>query len=240
MKLDSHFSLRITQKILMIFIQIPAGEFIMGTNAKNVPPNEKPQHLVYLDEFWIGKVPVTNAQYHPFEPKQKFLPRNGNHPVVDISWDNANDYCAWLVKRTGCRLRLPTDAEWEKAARGTDGRVYPWGNETPTCSKANYAGCVGGTSLAGKYPQGASPYGILDMAGNVWEWTADWYAEDYYKRSPEKNPQGPEHGISRVIRGSSWDNVKSSLRTSLRNAFGPDFAHGHDLGFRCVLEKTSR
>jgi serine/threonine-protein kinase len=234
---NNHFSLHLTQEIVMVFIQIPAGEFVMGTNAKNVPQHEKPQHLVYLDEYWIGQMPVTNTQYHIYDTKHEYQPNKANHPVVDVSWYHANDYCAWLIKSTGFAIRLPSEAEWEKAVRGTDGRVYPWGNDPPTCDKANYAGCVGGTSPAGQYPQGASPYGVLDMAGNVWEWVADWFEENYYKHSPYKNPREPDCCVSRVIRGSSWGNVKTHQYASQRFWFGPDFAHGYDLGFRCVLEK---
>ena len=179
---------------------VPAGEFLMGPaeddyTAKSV---EKPQHRVYLDAYWIDRTEVTKAQYQQCVAARKCRApscvgtRVDEHPVVCVSWQDAADYCAWAGKR------LPTEAEWEKAARGTDGRKYPWGNEAPDCGRLNFffrsKPCVESTSAVGAFPSGASPYGALDMAGNVSEWVADWYDEKYYASSPTQNPTGPPSG----------------------------------------------
>jgi formylglycine-generating enzyme required for sulfatase activity len=205
----------------MVMVYVPEGEFLMGSTdaqveeavqmCKGCPQEyfeaEMPRHTVALDAFWIDQTEVTNAQYRKcldagvcrkpvyWDNSDFSAP---DQPVVGVTWNDARTYCEWAGGR------LPTEAEWEKAARGTDGRTYPWGNEPATCERVSYGGCVGKASPVGSYPTGASPYGALDMAGNVWEWVADWYAEHYYSRSPDHNPQGPDSGGVRGLRGGSW------------------------------------
>jgi len=233
-------------------IYIPAGEFLMGSEAGD--KDEAPEHSVYLDAFWIYKYVVTNAQF------AIFLKDNGNQiedgmpwffegdeyvrirllkegwnigndyancPVVGVTWYGAQAYCEWAGGR------LPTEAEWEKAARGMDGRTYPWGEEYPSCSLANYAGCAGTILKVGSFPAGFSPYGAQDMAGNVWEWVADWYDGNYYKVSPKENPKGAGCTRLKVLRGASWLSDVRHLRSSIRGRYDPNTTR-KDIGFRCV------
>ncbi|MBI4489944.1 MAG: formylglycine-generating enzyme family protein [Deltaproteobacteria bacterium] len=220
-------------------VPIPAGEFWMGSNDGR--ENEKPRRRVYLDAFYIDKYEVTNSQYEKFmKATGQGAPEYWNdpasygfqQPVVGVSWYDAEAYCTWAGKR------LPTEAEWEKAARGTDGRKYPWGNEEPDREKANYYLLVRiiftWTVPVGSYPKGVSPYGIHDMAGNVWEWVADLYDETYYQRAPERNPKGPNSGQKRVVRGGAWPvPFQIDLRSSYRLAENPTYRHYY-LGFRCA------
>ncbi|MDP2965908.1 MAG: SUMF1/EgtB/PvdO family nonheme iron enzyme [Pelolinea sp.] len=194
----------------MVMVYVPAGEFEMG--YEDGKANEKPVHSVYLDTFWIVQTEVTNGKYlicladgictQPVQGAHRALRHNsssrdfyyGNlgyndYPAVYMNRAQAEEYCRWAGKRQ------PTEAEWEKAARGTDGRLYPWGNEPPNETLLNYNGIIGDNTKVGSYPTGASPYGALDMAGNVWEWTADYYSEDYYSKSPAKNPIGSKKVI---------------------------------------------
>jgi len=225
----------------MELVIVPAGDFLMGSveGDPDAYDDEKPQHVVYLDAFWIDRTEVTNAMF------ERFVEETGHdagtwwrdeasgkpdHPVVIVSWHDAKAYCEWAGRR------LPTEAEWEKAARGTDGRVYPWGNEPPDASRCNFNRNVGDTTPVGKYsPKGDSPYGAADMAGNVWEWVADWYDEDYYAVSPRDNPQGPSMGDYRVLRGGSWsDNgFGVSVRAAFRFRNSPVLRYGN-FGFRCA------
>ncbi len=237
--------------------------------------DEQPQHSVYLDAFWIGQTEVTNAMFSAFTNATGYLTlaeREGwgvcytdggweqiaqsnwyqpqgpestiegyeTLPVVQVAWEDAAAYCTWAS------MRLPNEAEWEKAARGTQGAVYPWGNDPPSGTLLNFAdqsldvdwslddvndGFVF-TAPVGSFPSGASPYGALDMAGNVWEWVSDWYSDSYYGVSPVQNPTGPDSGEWRVIRGGAWDSV-DYIRSAFRNAYDP-LARFDNLGFRCV------
>jgi formylglycine-generating enzyme required for sulfatase activity/tRNA A-37 threonylcarbamoyl transferase component Bud32 len=223
----------------MVFV--PAGEFTMGSNEGN--SDEKPQHPVYLDAFWIDKYEVTNALYKKCVDAGKCQSPNptrsytrssyygnasfDNYPVIYVSWNDAKTYCEWAGKR------LPTEAEWEKAARGTDGRIYPWGNTFDKSLLNSYESNIGDTTQVGKYLGGASPYGALDMAGNVWEWVADWYNSTYYTSSPRDNPKGPSSGQYRVVRGGAWDYSGGNVRPAYRSRYAPSDAN--DLvGFRCA------
>ena len=223
----------------MVMLDVPAGEFEMGSTEGR--SDEQPVHTVVLDGFWIDRTEVTNDQYRRCveagvcEP----LARNGSrtrdsyyddsayddYPVIYVSWRQATDYCAWAGGR------LPTEAEWEYAARGSDGRTYPWGSDAPDCDKANYSGCVGDTTAVGSCPAGISWCGALDMAGNVWEWVADWYGN--YPSGRQVNPTGPSSGEYRVLRGGSWLLVPGFVRGANRRRIHPDDSNAHS-GFRCA------
>ena len=191
-------------------VLVPAGEFIMGSATGDA--DERPKRRVYLDAFFMDTNHTTVEQYatfleatfHEAPPEWNIMnrPMHQKRPVVNVEWADAAAYCTWAGKRQ------PTEAEWEKAARGTDGRTYPWGNESPTRVHANLRKETWsnhyGLSTVGSYEDGKSPYGIHDMAGNVWEWVSDWYDSEYYKTAPLRNPTGPATGTSKVVRGGSW------------------------------------
>ena len=231
-------------------IHIPAGEFIMGSMKGN--DDEKPLHRVYLDDFLIGKYEVTNGQYVEFlnsvkrnddglghtyldfkitaikennDKTYKIAKGWEDHPVVGVSWYGAKAYAEWLG------ARLPTEAEWEKSARGTDGRDWPWGNLWSPEKCKSWDSEPHETEPVGSYPDGVSPYGVNDLAGNVYEWVADWYQADYYSISPASNPKGPETGGFKVCRGGSWVEPKEECRSSFRFGQPPD-NHDTDTGFR--------
>jgi formylglycine-generating enzyme required for sulfatase activity len=229
-------------------VLIPAGEFWMGSPDGEGDKDEHPRHQVYLDAFYMDKFEVTVARYAEFmrstnRSKPAYWDRvdinkHGNLPVIGVDWHDAEDYCRWAGKR------LPTEAEWERAARGTDGRTYPWGNEGPTPRLANFGkdytnvNNVYDESLAPveSFEAGNSPYGLHRMAGNVWEWTADWYDEHYYKKSPPQNPKGPSSDTGKkVLRGGSWTNVPGNVRSADRNRYTPTTRYSH-LGFRCAQD----
>jgi formylglycine-generating enzyme required for sulfatase activity len=228
-------------------VSIPGGLFRMGSEGGRA--DEAPSHDVELSPFSLGRIPVTRAEYEPFLAATETSPPpwwfdsdfgNPDQPVVGVTWFEAVAYTEWLSRQCGGRWRLPTEAEWEKAARGTDGRLYPWGNNPPTPLHANYGKKEWNNHEAlmpvGTLEAGKSPYGIYDMAGNVWEWVSDWYDDDYYKTSPSQNPTGPSTGESKVLRGSSWGSDPQHLRSALRYLHRS--AHRHkDYGFRCA--KTS-
>lgn len=209
---------------------IPACRFLMGSYKNEGAKSEHPLHEVQLDMFYMDKTPVTNDEYEKFDPKhERYFEDEGNdHPIVNVSWYEAYMYALWAGKR------LPTEAEWEKVARGTDGRRYPWGNmfDSKKCNTSESK--IGKTTSVRKYDGiGESPYGCLDMVGNVLEWCEDWYDENYYKNAPDKNPIGPEKGIFRILRGGSWVLDQNNARCACRfNAYS-DY-RGNSVGFRCA------
>jgi formylglycine-generating enzyme required for sulfatase activity len=228
-----------------VLLYVPSGEFAMGTLADDLSggDEEKPQHDVYLKAYWIDRTEVTNAMYGrcvqvglcrpPAQTDSATRPAYFDeaefaaYPVVYVAWQDAVDYCQWAGRR------LPSEAEWEKAARGVDARPYPWGEAAPDLNRANFGGRLGDTAPVGSYPAGASPFGALDMAGNVAEWTADWFSKAAYSLSQYSNPSGPATGEFRVLRGGSWFNQASALRASFRLWNYPDL-RSNTIGFRCA------
>jgi len=229
-------------------VYVPAGPFYMGSDMDADPlarPDEFPLHLVRLDGFHIYSDEVTNEMYAqcvaagpcsvPSEVDEDGPSHHygeeayKNNPVVGINWDQAVAFCGWADGR------LPTEAEWEKAARGVFAELYPWGNDDPSCDLSNMESCLPepNTDQIGQYPDGESPYHANDMAGNVWEMTSDWYNPDFYSGSPNANPLGPEEGQLKVVRGGAFDNGLVDLRSAARMGLDPDQAY-NDVGFRCV------
>ena len=231
-----------------LMVAIPAGEFWMGSpEDESRSKDERPRHKVFLDSFYLDIFEVTTRQYAQFmsatgyaAPEfwdQVVLSRDKNKPVVGVSWQDANDYCHWADKR------LPTEAEWEKAARGTDERKYPWGQEPPSTHMANFDQKSTPEKIysdrlmpVGSYENWKSPFGVYDMAGNVWEWVADWYDKKYYRNSPKKNPKGPEPGDEKVMRGGSWDDFPTALRSGDRSRLVPS-ERNDSVGFRCATDE---
>jgi formylglycine-generating enzyme required for sulfatase activity len=231
---------------------IPAGEFLMGSDAqqdRNAESYEEPQHSLYLPEFLLAKTPVTQAQYREFVRatghKAPYGWSNGtpppdkeDHPVVDVSWYDAQDYCQWLSEATGKSYSLPSEAEWEKGARGTDGRLYPWGNPWDSRRCNSKEGRQGNTTPMGAYLQGVSPYGVLDMVGNVWEWTSSlWgmypYPSDAKERARREDLQAPD-AQARMLRGGAFDCNRGLVRCACRLRSRPSES-GEVIGFRVVL-----
>lgn len=218
-----------------IVVTIPAGEFLMGNKNSERTPIE---HHVELSEFLFDMSPVTWAQYirfaeaseTPLPPDDPYWGIQFDHPVSYVTWEEASAYCDWVGGR------LPTEAEREKAARGTDGRKYPWGNEEPDPERAVFRHAWGGiaTEPVGTHRKGDSPYGLMDMGGNVWEWVSDWYDEKYYEVSPKKDPKGPATGRAKVVRGGSWDSRPAVTSASVRNWGYRGYREG-DFGFRCAM-----
>lgn len=257
-------------------VLVPAGSFPMGDNFGDGESRERPVHTVHVDAFYIAKFEVTNAQWRRFRddpgyddpkfwpgnrvvPKDQIpywtdprnhggaTPNSDDYPVLGVNWDSAVAYCNWLSAKTGKKYRLPTEAEWEKAARGTDGRKYPWGNAIDH----TYANFVGSSPYDTGRPVGfydgskrgetqthsnASPYGVMDMAGNVLEWCSDWYSRDYYSVSPKRNPKGPETGAYKVLRGGSFFEPAFRQRSYSRSAAWPSFQAYRMVGFRVARD----
>jgi formylglycine-generating enzyme required for sulfatase activity len=233
-------------------ILIPAGPFTMGSN--DGLPNERPEHSVTLDAFYIDQYEVTLTLYRKFLESGKHespptwddeaATTVGDRPAIGMKWADAAAYCQWAGKR------LPTEAEWEKAARGTDSRRYPWGHMQPFVDIANYnrgvwvseaitlvgvtSGLEGMSVRHGLKEGGKSPYGLSHMAGNASEWVADWYDREYYQKSPDKNPTGPSEGEKRVLRGGSWADLPAALRVTARFSAEPDY-EDRTIGFRCAM-----
>jgi len=258
------------------YVFVPAGAFKMGDNFGDGEARERPVHVVELDSFYIGKYEMTNGEWRKFRddpgyddrkfwPEGRVVPKDqgaywndarnhgggtpdsDNYPVLGVNWDSATAYCNWLSNKTGKKYRLPTEAEWEKAARGTDQRRYPWGNEIDY-SYANYVGSrpFDTGTVVGFYDgskhgdlqthNNASPYGAYDMAGNVMEWCQDWYSRNYYSFSPKKDPKGPPSGSYRVVRGGTFFTEGFDSRTYARSAAWPSFLAHRMVGFRAVRE----
>jgi formylglycine-generating enzyme required for sulfatase activity len=225
----------------IVMVYIPAGGFTMGSNdGEN---DEKPPHKVYLDGYWMGKYEVTFDQYDKYcEETKQSKPGDGGwgrgkRPVICVSWYDVNSYCDWLYRKTDLKFKLPTEAQWEKAARGNDRRKYPWGNRGPGKNSANFGFNIGKTSHAGSFPQGASPYGLLDIAGNVWEWCYDW--DGSYNAEFQKNPKGPKSGSYRVGRGGGWYYGANFLRCA--NRFNEDpSSRDFYLGLRLCQDEVFR
>ena len=223
-----------------VVIEVPSGELLMGNSRTERTPLE---HRVFVSRFLIDETAVTWRQYKRFAaatgtalpPAEPFWGIRDDHPAVFVTWDEAKAYCEWIGGR------LPTEAERERACRGNDTRMYPWGDAEPDATRAVYRRQwgFGGTDPVGNRPAGRSPYGVLDAAGNVWEWVADWYDEKYYEVSPVRNPQGPSSGVARVVRGGSWDSRPSLLSCSCRN-FGYRGYREGDFGFRCAMNAAAR
>jgi formylglycine-generating enzyme required for sulfatase activity len=244
--------IRISTIDRMEMFYIPAGSFMMG--SENGDPDESPVHEVYLDAYWIDRYEVTNAMFAAFLNEEGNQLEGGepwltirnttrifqsgeewtvvsgyeNHPATYVNWYAAQAYCTWVGRR------LPTEAEWERAARGDDSQTYPWGNDDPNCQLGNFMSCTGYTSAIGSYPEGASPYGVQDMAGNVSEWVADWFNADYYASSPNSNPTGPSSGYLRVVRGGHWGSYGRTIRIASRRGQEPEDHWAYFLGFRCA------
>ena len=237
-------------------VEIAGGTFLMGcapdNNAGSICPGpETPAHEVTLPSYFIDRYEVTNGQYKqcvdagacraPLTKASRTRtdyygnPDFDAYPVVNVSFADAKTYCEWAD------LRLPTEAEWEFAARSSEANLYPWGSHEPDCTLANSVNnlnampCVGDTTMVGSYPEGASAFGVMDMAGNVWEWVADYYSPEYYSVSPTEAPFGPVSGSERVVRGGGWSNNWVFLRSSAR-AYDLPFFSGFDLGFRCAAD----
>lgn len=219
-------------------VRIPAGYFLMG--SETFSPYEAPIHRVWVDEFELGKYTVTNREYRCFldgtnrNPPPFFDREPFNHPdqpVVGVSWFDAADYCAWLSRRTSSLYRLPTEAEWERAARsGHEGRLYPWGDGPPEAHVNYPRRWLGeGPEIVGLYAP--NDYGLYNMGENVHEWCTDWFDEHYYAASPERNPQGPRTGARRAARGGSWRHQIKVTRCAARSSINPQF-HYSDFGFR--------
>ena len=260
-------------------VPVPAGEFSMGATSTQMSSvldfgwsarwlrhfesflkSTGPPHEIYLDDYYIDRYEVSNKKYKAFSDSTGHRPPRSRNmdpflhpdqPVVTVSWADADAYCTWAGKR------LPTEAEWEKAARGTAGLIYPWGNtwESDNLMSAEshaqrpladfkawsswQAEFGAGPAKVGSYPEGASPYGVMDMAGNVWEWVADWYGADYYTTSPTRNPSGPTEGTNRVLRGGGWDVPRVVAYSWMRSTFIPPHFDGSLVtGFRCASTRA--
>lgn len=223
-------------------VHVPAGDFFMGTDTGE-HEDEKPRHRVFLSAFFIDIYEVTVSRYARFLEVEEHEPpflwtqatdvQHREKPVIGVDWYDASAYCRWAHKR------LPTEAEWEKAARGPDGRIYPWGNAPPTPAHAKYGDRTAkgyeGLARVGSFAAGKSPYGVHDLAGNVWEWVADRYEATYYRAHDTRDPKGPSTGPLRILRGGSWNSEAAIIRAANRSGYVPS-ARRSDFGFRCARD----
>ena len=257
-------------------VYVPAGAFKMGDNFGDGESRERPVHAVTLDAFYIGKFEITNADWRKFRddsayddtklwPNGRVVPKDqspywtqannhggatpgsDNYPMLGVNWDAATAYCNWVSAKTGKKYRLPTEAEWEKAARGTDQRRFPWGNNIDaTYASFTHSAGFETAQIVGYYDgskrgdfqthSGASPYGAMDMAGNVMEWCQDWYGRGYYAESAKKNPQGPEKGAYRVLRGGGFFFEPQDARSYARSGGWPSLQAWRMVGFRLARQ----
>ncbi len=241
-----------TNSVVMEMLLVPSGQFLMGSMAPDAAEHEQPLTPVSLTGFYMARHPVTNAQFERFDPnhRSKRAPwADENHPAVYVNAGEAEKFCQWLTSKEGRKYRLPTEAEWEYAARGTDLLTFPWGDRLDAGHLANFADKrttfpwrdpviddgFAETSPVGSYPRGASPFGLEDLAGNVFEWCADCF--EVYKGKERVNPRGPAGGMKRMYRGGSWKSRPGNLRTSARNFNAPDYS-SNDVGFRVLGECT--
>ena len=236
----------VSEKDGMTMVFVPAGEFLMGSQSGKGEYDEFPNHLVYLDSYWIDQTEISNAMYKECvkanvctEPYLKSSrtrvsyyndPDYSSFPVVDVNWFQAQNYCDWAGRE------LPSEAQWEKASKGTDERIYPWGNELSNSIPVNFSEVYGDTEMVDSFPDGASPFGALNMAGNVNEWVNDWYGK--YTASSENNPEGPSIGSEKVYRGGSWYDVSHYIRTTNREHTKPQ-SWNHGIGFRCAYREET-
>ncbi len=233
---------KVRSKDGMEMVYVPEGKFTMGSTDSDADDDESPVREVRLDAYWIDKYEVSNGQYQKCVNAGKCTKpsytdsstrssyygnaKYDNYPVVYVDWHQAKAYCEWAGGS------LPTEAQWEKAARGKNGRKYPWGDESPNSNLVNYGEIKGDTTAVGSYPRGVSPYGAMDMAGNVWEWVLDWYGP--YDAAETNNPEGPGTGDYRVLRGGSWHFSNWGIRSAFRRYYSPT-STDYSIGFRCVL-----
>ena len=235
----------------LVMVYVPAGEFAMGNDEGEAEQDEMPVHSVFLHGYWISKFEVTFKQFDLF-CKETGLYINQNavtdkkrpadagwgrsdRPVINVSWNDAVEFCKWMSGRSRLQFWLPSEAQWEKAARGTDMRIYPWGDKPPKTDLVNFKEShIEKTAPVNQFPGGSSPYGVMNMSGNVWEWCRDWYGEEYYKISPAQDPEGPANGMTRVKRGGSWDSNEWGIRCSYRNSSYGAY-RDYNLGFRLMM-----
>ncbi len=235
-----------TRMMKIEWVTVPSGEFQMGDNFGDGNADERPVHTVSLDTYQISKFEITYEQFDLFyrESKRPITANpqetvRGTRPVLANYFNDAVDFCVWLSEKTGKKIHLPTEAQWEKAARGTDQRKYPWGNAEPNCGLANFNNCVSGTQTVGSYPAGASPYGVMDMAGNAMEWCQDGYSATYYEISPIANPTGPSTSqytnTQWVIRGGGNKSSAFDIR-AMRRFVSYSSGTNTGIGFRVCKE----
>ena len=238
--------LQLVPGVTLELVRVSAGTFLMGsTDAdKDAWDHEKPQRSVHLDEYLVDKYPVTVAQWRAFVQASGYKGspsalRQGkeDHPVTNVTWNDAQTFCAWASEVTGRPVQLPTEAQWEKAARGTDGRIYPWGDAFNPALANTAEGGPGSTTAVGRYRSSDSPYGCADMAGNVWEWTSSLY-RDYPYRAGDGHEDAANDSEYRIVRGGSWDYYQRVARCAYRRRLFPNYRN-FDLGFRVVVTLAS-